>query len=543
MNLDQVPSKLEVMGWSPQQLADYLRTCDLSGCDKVVLKNSISGSRFVNLSENDLQKFPKLHTPMISKISKEIGKKEKRGRMPLWKTAPKHPEPEMPTEVQGWGEDEFDEDFDDDYESPYSGEEEGSGGDYESPTEDLNGEGDYEPPPTEPSEEHKLCPTQHVGDGEYIDNRHSHVPSAGSPPVVNPRPAIPTQHSLHPPAEPRRDPSPHGAGQSVRKFPPQPPQISRDNKPGRASVTSPTSSGGRQCSPGERPSTPSLKPPVSGPDLSTRLKAPGLPSPSTSVGRSNSSARSQQSIRPPVPGPDLFTRPKAPGLPPPSTSVNRSNSSARSLSNRFDEWREQPHDEGQKHNTFPLHNKSIGPRPGLPRPSQQFGESLPPSVPPGGSLPHRLYPATPESRSSVMDRPSFRSGPPPSSPNNKPLDPRWYVGNVGRRQAEGCLARVQKDGAYLVRDSTRQLDSQPFTLMVLYQNKVYNIQIRQENQQFLLGTGLKAQEFFPSVSEIIGHYSKSPLLLIDAKNRNSSQQNQCLLSDPAGQYITGQKWS
>lgn len=510
MNLDQVPSKVEVMGWSPQQLAEYLKTCDLFGCDKVVLKNSISGSRFVNLSENDLQKFPKLHTPMISKISKEIGKKEKRGRLQLWKTTPKHPQPEVSAEVQGWGEDEFDdEEFDDDYESPYSGEDEGSGGDYESPNEEVNGEGDYEPPPTEPSEEQKLCPTQPIGDGDYIDNRQNHAASTGSPPAVNPRPAIPVHLSPHPhpPTESRRDPSPHGVRQPTGKFPSQPPQIFRGNKPGRGPAPSPTPIGGLNRSSVEKPSPQSWRPPVSTPEASTRPRAPGfLP-------------------------------------PPPSSSVSRSNSSARSHSSRFDERREQPPDEGQKHNTFPLHNKSIGPRPGLPRTSQRYGDSLPPSIPPGGSLPHKLHPALNENRGSVMDRHSSRAIPPPSSANNKQLDPRWYVGNVSRRHAEGCLSRVQKDGAYLVRDSTRQLESQPFTLMVLYQDKVYNIQIRQENQQFLLGTGLKAQEFFPSVAEIIGHYSKSPLLLIDAKNRSSSQQNQCLLSEPAGQYMTGQRWS
>lgn len=51
-----------------------------------------------------------------------------------------------------------------------------------------------------------------------------------------------------------------------------------------------------------------------------------------------------------------------------------------------------------------------------------------------------------------------------------------------------------KDGAYMVRDSTRQLTNQPFTLMVFYQDKVYNIQIRQQDQRFMLGTGLKAHE-------------------------------------------------
>lgn len=58
----------------------------------------------------------------------------------------------------------------------------------------------------------------------------------------------------------------------------------------------------------------------------------------------------------------------------------------------------------------------------------------------------------------------------------------------------GLCVCVSEDGAYLVRDSTRQLANQPFTLMVFYQDKVYNIQIRHQNQQFLLGTGLKVQE-------------------------------------------------
>lgn len=53
-----------------------------------------------------------------------------------------------------------------------------------------------------------------------------------------------------------------------------------------------------------------------------------------------------------------------------------------------------------------------------------------------------------------------------------------------------------QDGTFLVRDSSKGSATQPYTLMVLYQNKVYNIQIRYDSQQhaFLLGTGLKATE-------------------------------------------------
>ena len=71
-------------------------------------------------------------------------------------------------------------DADDDYESPYSDNDEGSGGDYESPNDDLDTANDYEPPPSEPQEDqaHKLCPTLPIGDGEYIGTtarHHVHV--------------------------------------------------------------------------------------------------------------------------------------------------------------------------------------------------------------------------------------------------------------------------------------------------------------------------------------------------------------------------------
>lgn len=66
-----------------------------------------------------------------------------------------------------------DEEFDDDYESPYSGDEEGSGGDYESPNDDVAN--DYEPPPSEPPEDHKLCPTLPIGDSDYIGNQQGEL--------------------------------------------------------------------------------------------------------------------------------------------------------------------------------------------------------------------------------------------------------------------------------------------------------------------------------------------------------------------------------
>ncbi|KAM9728243.1 LOW QUALITY PROTEIN: lymphocyte cytosolic protein 2a [Menidia menidia] len=492
----------------------HRKGCNLTGCDKVVLKNSMGGSRFVNMTDNDLQKFPKLLSPMISKISNEISKKEeKRGLFPLRWTRTQ--EPEAAPDDQGWD----DEEFDDDYESPYS--EEGSAGDYESPSEDPDA-CEYEPPPTEQQLPHPLCPPPPIGDGEYIDKREPQPACRGPPPTLCPRPpaaglpapprpdgdadAVKTRKCFSEKlqsevcafvivclqaADSRRDASP-SARRAPGSLPPAPPQIFREHKPGRDSGSNPS--------------------PVRGSGALDRVAQPR---------------------RPPADG----SRPVL--APPFSSSVSRSNSSARTPPSRFEGRREQTSEEPPKHNTFPF----LPPRPGIPGPPGRPGDSLPPSVASAGSLPPKLQPALMMEPRGSFSSPDRQPRPPPRPVQG--LDPCWYVGRVTRGQAENRLKKVCKDGAYLVRDSTRQQENQPFTLMVLYQNKVYNIQVRQQDQLFQLGTGLKAQESFPSVADMVRFYSSCPLLLIDAKNRrtgpqNQNQnQNQCLLAVPAG----AQTWS
>ncbi|KAM6976915.1 uncharacterized protein lcp2b [Aplochiton taeniatus] len=112
------------------------------------------------------------------------------------------------------------------------------------------------------------------------------------------------------------------------------------------------------------------------------------------------------------------------------------------------------------------------------------------------------------------------------------MDFRWYAGMVTRRQAEASLRGVDKDGAFLVRDSSKRLSAQPYTLMVLSQGKVYNIQIRQQNGSYTLGTN--RSESFPAVTDIIGFHTHTPLLLIDALDRSPEAQSQCYLAHPAG---------
>ncbi|XP_072252575.1 lymphocyte cytosolic protein 2-like [Leuresthes tenuis] len=113
------------------------------------------------------------------------------------------------------------------------------------------------------------------------------------------------------------------------------------------------------------------------------------------------------------------------------------------------------------------------------------------------------------------------------------LDPSWYGGQVSRHQAEATLREMNKDGAFVVRDSIKGSTEHPYTLMLLTQGKVYNIRIRKQGHFYLLGNGLWNTKSFPGVKEMINHHTHTPLLLIDATEQRSSEQAQCCLLHPA----------
>ncbi|XP_053181116.1 B-cell linker protein [Scomber japonicus] len=109
----------------------------------------------------------------------------------------------------------------------------------------------------------------------------------------------------------------------------------------------------------------------------------------------------------------------------------------------------------------------------------------------------------------------------------------WFAGDCNRKTAEDLLGRVNKDGAFLIRHSSAQNARQPYTLAVLYQQKVYNIPIRflGETQGYALGKeGKKNEEIFTSLDEIISHHKNNQLCLIDSK---SQAKHMAYLTHPA----------
>ncbi|XP_005995863.1 cytokine-dependent hematopoietic cell linker [Latimeria chalumnae] len=114
----------------------------------------------------------------------------------------------------------------------------------------------------------------------------------------------------------------------------------------------------------------------------------------------------------------------------------------------------------------------------------------------------------------------------------------WYVGEWERHEAENVLFQNNIDGAFLVRESSKKSSDKPYVLVVYYGNKVYNVEVRylSETQQYALGTGLRGDVKFNSVSEIIEFHKHCPILLIDGKDKSGIQREKCILTHPLQRY-------
>ncbi|XP_018536605.1 B-cell linker protein isoform X2 [Lates calcarifer] len=105
----------------------------------------------------------------------------------------------------------------------------------------------------------------------------------------------------------------------------------------------------------------------------------------------------------------------------------------------------------------------------------------------------------------------------------------WYAGACDRRTADDVLFRSNKDGAFMVRKSSGQDAQQPYTLVVFYKGRVYNIPIRltTNSQQYALGREKRGEEYFSSISHIIENHQRCPLVLIDSQSNTKDATKLC----------------
>ncbi|XP_051473511.1 cytokine-dependent hematopoietic cell linker [Apus apus] len=122
-----------------------------------------------------------------------------------------------------------------------------------------------------------------------------------------------------------------------------------------------------------------------------------------------------------------------------------------------------------------------------------------------------------------------------TQPTEKDLNKyEWYVGDYDRHEAEKALLQENTDETFLVRDSSRKSNTEPYVLVVYYGRRVYNIKVRflEESQQYALGTGLRGDDKFNSVKEIIDFYKYVPITLLDGKDKSGIHREQCYLTYP-----------
>ncbi|XP_076143615.1 cytokine-dependent hematopoietic cell linker-like isoform X2 [Alosa pseudoharengus] len=94
--------------------------------------------------------------------------------------------------------------------------------------------------------------------------------------------------------------------------------------------------------------------------------------------------------------------------------------------------------------------------------------------------------------------------------------------------------RPAEEGAFLVRDCSKCTPQEPLVLAVFYKHRVYNIQIRYSecSSKYTLGTGLRTNDAFDNVADIIKFHSIFPIALIDGRNPNEDQRRTCVLLYP-----------
>ncbi|XP_076981709.1 B-cell linker protein isoform X2 [Tamandua tetradactyla] len=402
------------------------------------------------------------------------------------KAPPSVPQRDYASENPADGEEQWSDDFDSDYEHP---DEHSDSEMYVMPVEE-NGDDSYEPPPVE-QETRTVHPALPFARGEYVDNRSS---QRLSPPFSKTLPSKPNWTSGK-----ARLSSTLPSPSSLQKpqVPPKPKELVEDE----ADYVVPVEDEDENyIHPTEGSSPPSEKAPMVNRSTKPNNSSKPAPPPGTASGRSNGARESKLPSSPAAPSP--LPRAGKKSATPLKTIPVSSQQNASSV------WEEKPIP-AERHRGS-SHRQEAVQSPMFPAAQKQMHQKPVP------------LPRFPDAGSPTVDGliPRFLSNPNLSDQEADIHSKPWYAGACDRKSAEEALYRSNKDGSFLIRKSSGHDSKQPYTLVVFFNKRVYNIPVRfiEATKQYALGRKKNGEEYFGSVAEIIKNHQHSPLVLIDSQN-------------------------
>ncbi|XP_032550312.1 B-cell linker protein isoform X1 [Chiroxiphia lanceolata] len=510
---------------------------------------------------NKFKKFQNEQVALICKTGKDTWDRLKK------KPPPSLPQRDYATEHADNEEEQWSDDFDSDYENP---DDHSDSEMYVVPSEE-NPDDSYEPPPSE-KEKKKIPSAFPISRGEYADNRTNHqqlppinkpLPSTPSPAMSRPKkPCVPSLPLLSPAAKPKVPPKPKECSDDEDNYI-VPVDNDDDNyiEPTESSMSLPTKSPGNRFMKITKPGPPTSPKPSLTSDMQevyevpeeeekpspppppvTRFTKPllSMPAKNTEHSHMHSMTREppkQETCRNILPLPRSRLHPK------PDHEANNNDESQ-----RFNNAQESRFLPGATPSPLPRGLKKTSnvvnsPKPCLPsreiltaneeKPTaaerrRSSNQELPlPPLPSGAQKPllqkFSILPKVPEAanRSLGTSPQSSTSSIASSADQDAGVHSKaWYAATCDRKMAEDALYRSNKDGSFLIRKSSGQDSQQPYTLVVFYNRRVYNIPIRfiESTRQYALGREKSGEERFDSVAEIVENHQRTSLVLIDSQN-------------------------
>ncbi|KFP83534.1 B-cell linker protein, partial [Acanthisitta chloris] len=508
---------------------------------------------------NKFKKFQNEQVALICKTGKDTWDRLKK------KPPPSLPQRDYASEHADNEEDQWSDDFDSDYENP---DDHSDSEMYVIPSEE-NPDDSYEPPPSE-KEKKKIPSAFPISRGEYADNRTSHQQL---PPINKPLPSTPSPATSRPkkPCVPSL-PLPPSAAKP--KVPPKPKECSDDEdnyivpvdndddnyiEPTESSTSLPTRTPVNRFMKTTKPAPPTSPKPSLTSDMQEVYEVPEeeeKPSPPPanrfakpllSMTAQNPEHSHMHSMTRELPKPDtsrnILPLPRS-RLPPKPDHEANSNDENQS----FNSTQESRFPTGAAPSPLPrglkkTSNLGNSPKPCLPskenltvneeRPTaaerrRGSSQELPlPPLPSGAQKPllqkPSILPKVPEvpNRSLGTSPHSSTSSVPSFADQDAGVHSKaWYAATCDRKMAEDALYRSNRDGSFLIRKSSGQDSRQPYTLVVFYNRRVYNIPIRfiESTRQYALGREKSGEERFDSVAEIVENHQRTSLVLIDSQN-------------------------